>query len=137
MAKQLDPKYVAEFAGTLTLVLVGCGSIALGGLSGGSPAGVLAIGLAFGLTVTAMAYSIGVISGAHLNPAVTAAMWMAGRLPSRDVAGYVIAQFLGAIVGAGILVLIISTKSGANFANLGQNGFGGGTTFVTAVLAEF
>lgn len=134
-----DRKYVAEFAGTLALVLIGCGSIALGGFSGSSPAGIVGIGLAFGLTVTAMAYSIGIVSGAHLNPAVTLAVWVAGRMRASDVPGYIITQFLGALVGAGILVLLISTKTGASFVNLnlGQNGFGAGTTFATALLAEF
>src|SRR5437868_5263817 len=107
MANGLNSKYVAEFAGTLTLVLIGCGSIAIGGFSGSSPAGILSIALAFGLTVTAMAYSIGLISGAHLNPAVTLGVWMAGRLPASSVAGYVIAQCLGAIVGIGVIVLIL------------------------------
>ena len=72
-------KYVAEFIGTLALVLVGCGAIVIGGFGTAFPLGILPIALAFGLTVTAMAYGIGHISGAHLNPAVTVAMWVAGR----------------------------------------------------------
>ena len=137
----LDRRYVAEFAGTLALVLVGCGSVAIGGAGGGTAAGVLTIGVAFGLTVTAMFYSIGQISGAHLNPAVTVAMWAAGRMRDKDVLGYIVAQLLGAIVGAGILVLILWAKTQSISLpglNLGQNGWGaGGYSVTSAVIAEF
>src|SRR5881628_1372150 len=85
-------KYLAEFIGTLALIMVGCGAIAIGGFPAAFPIGILPIALAFGLTVTAMAYGIGHISGAHLNPAVTVSMWVAGRIAPADVIGYIVAQ---------------------------------------------
>jgi aquaporin Z len=120
----IDQKFIAELVGTLALVLVGCGAIAIGG--GGT---ALQIGLAFGLTITAMAYSVGPLSGGHFNPAVTVAMWAAGRTTGWEVLRYVIAQAVGAIIGAGILVAILKGRV-ADFnvigSNLGQNGFGPG-----------
>jgi aquaporin Z len=129
MNRYLDNKYIAEFVGTLALVLVGCGAITIGGFGGAFPLGILPIALAFGLTVTAMAYGIGQISGAHLNPAVTVAMWVAGRIRTEDIAGYVIAQCVGAIVAAGLLVVILKGRQqGWDLAaqGLGQNGWGPG-----------
>src|SRR5215216_3707528 len=120
-------KYVAELIGTLSLVLIGCGAIAIGGFGTAFPVGILPIALAFGLTVTAMAYGIGHISGAHLNPAVTVAMWVAGRIRTEDVLGYIVAQCIGGIVGAGILVVILKGKlTGYDIATagLGQTGWG-------------
>lgn len=138
-SSSMDRRYVAEFAGTLALVLVGCGSIAIGNLAG-APAGVLQIGVAFGLTVTAVAYSIGQISGAHINPAVTFAMWAAGRMNGGDVVRYVIAQCLGGIAGAGILVFILWSKSQSinlTGLNLGQNLYGAGYSVGAVMLVEF
>ena len=139
-----DRRYVAEFVGTLILVLVGCGTIAIGGIAPGAPAGTLSIGLAFGITVAAMVYSIGAVSGAHLNPAVSLAMWAAGRMRAGDLTGYIVAQVLGAIVGAGIIALILYSKTqGLNLstANLGQNNFGpgflGAYPLASALLVEF
>jgi aquaporin Z len=135
----LDNKYLAEFVGTLALVLIGCGAITIGGFGGAFPLGILAIGLAFGLTVTAMAYGIGHISGAHLNPAVTVAMWVAGRIRTEDVAGYIIGQCIGAIVGAGILLLILKgrTQGFDVSAGLGQTSWGPTYGVGAAILAEF
>jgi aquaporin Z len=137
-------KYVAEFIGTLALVLIGCGAIVIGGFGPAFPVGILPVALAFGLTVTAMAYGIGHISGAHLNPAVTVSLWVAGRIRTEDVLGYIVAQFIGAIVGAGILVVILKGKlAGYDIATggLGQNGWGqnylGGYNTAAAVLTEF
>lgn len=124
-----DRRYVAEFVGTLVLVLVGCGTWAITGVTPGTPAGVLTIGLAFGVTLTAMIYSIGSISGSHLNPAVSVAMWAAGRMPAEELPGYIVAQLLGGIVGAGLVALVLYSKTqGLNLAtaNLGQNNFGPG-----------
>lgn len=145
---EIMKKYIAEFIGTATLVLVGCGAIVIGGFGPAWPMGILPVALAFGLAVMAMAYTIGPISGCHINPAVTIAVWSAGRMRSEDVAGYVIAQVLGAIVGAGILLLLLQGKiSGYDLAKggLGQNGWGvgylGGYTmwaaFLTEVIATF
>ena len=96
-----DKRYLAEFVGTLALVLVGCAAITISGFGGAFPLAILPIGLAFGLTVTAMAYGVGPISGAHLNPAVTVSMWVAGRMGAKDAISYIVAQCLGALVGAG------------------------------------
>jgi aquaporin Z len=144
MNRYLDKKYVAEFVGTLALVLVGCGAVTIGGFGGAFPLGILPIALAFGLTVTAMAYGIGQISGAHLNPAVTVAMWVAGRIRTEDIAGYVIAQCIGAIVAAGMLVVILKGRQqGWDLAaqGLGQNGWGpgylGNYSIGAAILVEF
>lgn len=123
-ANFFDQKYIAEFFGTLVLILVGCGSIAIGG---GGPA--LQIGLAFGLAITAMAYSVGAISGGHFNPAVTIAMCAAGRMNCWESVRYIVAQAIGAIVGAGVMVAILKGRE-AGFdvigSNLGQNGYGPG-----------
>jgi aquaporin Z len=134
----MDPRYVAEFIGTLVLVLVGCGSIALGGFAAG-PAGALQVGVAFGLTWTAVTYTIGQSSGAHLNPAITVAMWTAGRANSRDVLRYIVAQCFGAIVGAGILVFVIWAKTGSvslPTLNLGQNVYGAGYGVTSVLIVE-
>ena len=137
-------RYIAEFIGTLALILVGCGAIVVGGFGGAFPLGILPIALAFGLTVTAMAYGIGHISGAHLNPAVTVSLWVAGRIRTEDVAGYIVAQFAGGIVGAGVLVLILKGRlAGYDVAasGLGQTGWGegflGGYGLGAAIGTEF
>lgn len=111
-------KYLAEFIGTLVLVLFACGTAVVVGCDGSNPnASYFMTALAFGLVIVAMAYSIGNISGCHINPAVSIAMLVSKRMSLTDFCGYVIAQFLGAIAGAGILYAI----SGQN-ASLGQNG---------------
>lgn len=110
-------KFVAEFIGTLTLVLFGCGAAVLGA----DNVGQLGIALAFGFAIVAMAYGIGSISGCHVNPAVSLAAFVAGRMSARDMVVYWIAQFLGALAGAGILAAIAGTANG-----LGQNGWGPG-----------
>jgi aquaporin Z len=137
-------KYVAELFGTAMLVLVGCGSVVLGGYGQSFPLGILPVALAFGLTVMAMAYGIGAISGCHINPAVTLGLWAAGRMPTSDVPGYIVAQLVGGIIGAGILYIIAMGKlAGYDIATagLGQNGWGegylGGYGTSSAVLAEF
>lgn len=134
-----DRKYLAEFAGTLALVFVGCASIALGGLSPASPAGPLLIGSAFGLTIAAVFYSIGAASGAHLNPAVTVAMCVAGRMDVPDALGYIVAQLLGAIAGAALLFLILSVRTQTGpITNLGQTtigAYGQNAAIITEFLA--
>ena len=133
-----DKRYLAEFVGTLALVLVGCAAITVSGFGAAFPLAILSIGLAFGLTVTAMAYGIGPISGAHLNPAVTVSMWVAGRMNAKDAIAYIIAQCLGAVVGAGILLVILKGRTqGYNAADgLGQTGWSAYGVWA-AILAEF
>lgn len=110
-------KFVAEFIGTLTLVLFGCGAAVLGG----DYIGQLGIALAFGFAIVAMAYGIGAISGCHVNPAVSLAAFVAGRMTVREMLVYWIAQFLGALAGAGVLATLAGVASG-----LGHNGWGPG-----------
>lgn len=118
-------KYIAEFIGTFTLTLFGCGSAALsGGVDG--VLGVLGISMAFGLSIVAMAYAIGDISGCHINPAVSFAMLLSKRMDAKDFAGYVIAQVIGGIAAAGVLSFIINSSTLGSVAEvgLGANGFG-------------
>lgn len=120
-------KYLCEFIGTAVLVLFGCGTaVVTGGLSGGvglGTLGVFAIAMAFGLSIVAMAYVIGNISGCHINPAVSLAMLINKKMSVKDFAFYVIAQVLGAIAGIGILYAICS-NSNLGVEALGANGFG-------------
>src|SRR4051812_34622045 len=99
-------KALAEFFGTFWLVLGGCGSAVLSAAFPEVGIGLLGVALAFGLTVLTMAYSIGHISGCHLNPAVTVGLWAGGRFPARDIPAYVAAQVVGAIAAAFILYFI-------------------------------
>lgn len=114
-------KYSAEFIGTLVLVLIGCGSAVIAG----KYIGFYGIAFAFGLTVLAMVYAIGNISGCHINPAITVAMWVARKIKGKDAIFYIIAQCIGAIAGAGILWAIASGNVDFSLAanGLGQNGF--------------
>lgn len=111
-------RFTAELIGTLVLVLFGCGAAVLAG----PEVGQLGIALAFGFAIVAMAYGIGPISGCHVNPAVSLAFFVAGRMSAKDMAVHWIAQFIGAVIGAGILAMIAKT----GMANLGQNGWGPG-----------
>jgi aquaporin Z len=124
-------KYIAEFIGTFSLVLFGCGSAVISSVTheGLAGLGVLGIALAFGLAVVAMAYAIGPISGCHINPAISIAMFSAGKLSVQDTIGYIIAQVLGAVAGAGVLYIIAGGKSdftGLPEWGLGSNGWGEG-----------
>ncbi|HPE48759.1 MAG TPA: aquaporin, partial [Hyphomonas sp.] len=135
--------FVAELIGTMTLVLFGCGSAVLAG----GEVGQLGIAFAFGLSIVAMAYGIGPISGCHINPAVSFGAFVAGRLPMKDMLTYWAAQFIGALIAAGILYLIASGRPGYDLAvnGLGQNGWGEGylggygltAAFVFEVVATF
>ena len=115
-------RYLSEFLGTLILVLLGCGTAAFLSASIGT-LGVVAIALAFGLSIVALAYSIGRISGCHVNPAVSLAMWINKKLSAKEFVCYVIAQVLGAFAGAGLLLLIINNTTVGDIG-LGTNGFG-------------
>lgn len=121
----MTKKFTAEFVGTFTLVLFGCGAAVLAGFD---IVGQLGIALAFGLAIVAMAYGIGPISGCHVNPAVSFGLWVAGRMPLKQMWLYWAAQCLGAVAGAGVLYLIASGMDGYSIANgLGQNGYGAGS----------
>jgi aquaporin Z len=128
-------KYVAEFLGTFTLVFIACGVAVV---SGGQ---YLPTALAFGLVVLAMVYTIGPISGCHINPAISVAMLVAGKMKGKDCLMYIIAQFLGAIVGAGILLVIVNGIGSYSLDQngLGQNGYGNdysGYSLAACFLAE-
>ncbi len=99
-------KYIAEFIGTMTLVVLGCGTAMLVGCSSEQGTGYLLTALAFGLTIVGMAYCVGNISGCHINPAVSLGVLMSGGMSSSDFIGYVVAQCLGALTGSGLLAAI-------------------------------
>ena len=133
-------KLVAEFIGTLWLVLGGCGSAVL---AAGYPElgiGFVGVSIAFGLTVVTMAYAIGHISGCHLNPAVSVGLWMGGRFDQKELLPYIISQVLGGIAGAGILYLIASGKPGFELGGFAANGYGayspGGYGMTSALVTE-
>ena len=124
-------KYLCEFIGTAVLVLFGCGSVAIAGQT----LGTLGIALAFGLSIVAMAYVIGNVSGCHINPAVSLAMLINKKMSAKDFICYVIAQFLGAIAGIGILYAIMtSTSLSIDVNGLGANGFGAASSVNISML---
>jgi aquaporin Z len=133
-------KLVAEFFGTLWLVLGGCGSAVLAAGFPDLGIGFAGVALAFGLTVVTMAYAIGHISGCHLNPAVSIGLWMGGRFDGKDLLPYIIAQVMGGIAGAGILYLIVTGKAGAGIGDFAANGYGehspGGYGMTAALVTE-
>lgn len=138
-------KLVAEFIGTLWLVLGGCGSAVLAAGFPEMGIGFVGVSLAFGLTVVTMAYAIGHISGCHLNPAVSIGLWMGGRFDAKDLIPYIIAQVLGGIAGAGILYYIATGQAGFEVGGFAANGFeehspGGysmGAALVTEIVMTF
>lgn len=119
----MTKKLAAEFIGTFTLVLLGCGAAVLAGFG---VIGQEGIAWAFGLSIVAMAYGIGPVSGCHINPAVSFGVWTAGRMNTTEMLGYWAAQCLGAVVGAGVLFLIASGAPDYSIVEngLGQNGYG-------------
>ena len=133
-------KNLAEFIGTFWLVLGGCGSamLAAGFPNGGI--GLLGVSFAFGLTVITIAYSLGHISGAHLNPAVTVGFWISGRISSKEVLPYIVSQVVGGITGAAVLYIIV-TGNGSQIGDFAANGYGehspGKYSMLAAILTEF
>lgn len=117
-------KYIAEFIGTFVLVLVGCGVAAVTGCNGEANGSYVLTALAFGGVIVAMAYSIGNISGCHVNPAVSLGVLINKGMSGRDFVGYVIAQFLGAICGAAVLRGLIGTSLGLGVNGLFQDSVG-------------
>lgn len=134
-------KYIAEFFGTFWLVMGGCGSAVLATAFPDVGIGLLGVSLAFGLTVLTMAYAIGHISGCHLNPAVSVGLWAGGRFPARQLAPYIVAQVIGAVVAGGVLYLIASGKAGFDVSTgFASNGYGehspGGYSLLAGLVTE-
>jgi aquaporin Z len=133
-------KLSGEFLGTFWLVLGGCGSAVLAAAFPVLGIGFVGVSPAFGLTVLTGVYALGPISGGHFNPAVTVGLWAGGRFRGRDVLGYVIAQVLGAIAGAGVLYVIASGKTGWEVGRFAANGYGeyspGGYSLTSALVTE-
>ncbi len=136
-------KYIAEFIGTMTLVVLGCGTAMLVGCSSETGCGYILTALAFGLTIVGMAYCVGNISGCHINPAVSFAVFMNGGMGKNDFAGYVVAQCLGALTGSGILAAIFSVGGVVDltggFGSNGLDGVNGSTTagLIVEILLTF
>ncbi len=132
-------KYTAEFIGTLVLTFMGCGSAVFLGCD--VPGGHLAVALAFGLSIVAMAYVIGGISGCHINPAVSLAMLVSKKLSLSDFLGYAAAQIMGATAGAALLKLIVGLGVADKTGGLGTNGVaavgGAGGAFLVEVVLTF
>ena len=122
-------KYLAECIGTFVLVLFGCGTAVVLGCSAEPNAAYFLTALAFGLVIVAMAYSIGNVSGCHINPAVSIAMLVSGKMSIKDFIGYIIAQFVGAIGGAAVLMAITGQHEA-----LGQNGLYQGNVWLSALV---
>ena len=131
-------KYIAEMIGTMVLVLMGCGSaVFAGSVTGtvGAGVGTVGVALAFGLSVVAMAYAIGGISGCHINPAITLGVFLTGRMNGKDAGMYMIFQVIGAIIGSAILFALVSTGAHDGPTATGSNGFGDGE-MLQAFIAE-
>ena len=133
-------KYFAELVGTFILVLFGVGTAVIAG----NKVGIVGIALAFGLAQAAAIYGMGPVSGGHVNPAVSLGVWMAGRMSAKDMFGYWVGQFAGAILAAAVIWMIASGINGGYnvaAAGLGQDGWGpayqGGYDLAAAVLFEF
>ena len=134
-------KYAAELLGTFWLVLGGCGSAVLAAAFPDVGIGLLGVSLAFGLTVLTMAFAIGHISGCHLNPAVSIGLWAGGRFPAGQLAPYIVAQVVGAVVAGGVLYVIASGQAGFDVsAGFASNGYGehspGGYSMIAALVTE-
>ncbi|MDX8502396.1 MIP family channel protein [Mesorhizobium sp. VK4C] len=132
-------KYICEFVGTFALVFFGCATV----LFMRAEVGLLGVAMAFGLSVVAMAYAIGPISGAHLNPAVSLGFFVSGRMKPNDLIGYVVAQCLGAIVASAVLYVIVEGKGGGydvaanGFAQNGWSGYSATSAFLFEAVATF
>lgn len=126
-------KYLAELIGTMVLVLMGCGSAVFAGTAQPFAAvGTLGVAFAFGLSVVAMVYTIGKISGCHINPAITLGMLVANKISGKDAGMYILFQIIGAIIGSGILY-VLAKDSGSTTTLTGANGY---TNLIPAFVAE-
>ena len=131
-------KYISEMIGTMVLVLMGCGSaVFAGSMAGtvGAGVGTVGVALAFGLSVVAMAYAIGGISGCHINPAITLGVFLTGRMNGKDAGMYMLFQVIGAIIGSAILFALVSTGAHDGPTATGSNSFGDGE-MLQAFIAE-
>jgi aquaporin Z len=133
-------KLSAEFLGTFWLVFGGCGSAVLAAAFPEVGIGLLGVAFAFGLTVLTMAYTVGGISGAHFNPAVSVGLTVAGKFPASSLVPYIVAQVVGAVAAAAVLYLIASGKAGFQAGGFASNGYGelspGGYSLTAALVAE-
>lgn len=133
-------KLVAEFIGTMWLVLGGCGSAVLAAAFPELGIGFVGVSIAFGLTVLTMIYAVGHISGAHFNPAVSVGLWVGGRFDKKELLPYIAAQVLGALAGAAILYTIASGQPGFETGAFASNGYGelspGGFSMISVLIAE-
>ena len=131
-------KYMAEMVGTMVLVLVGCGSAIFAGNAAGAVSagvGTLGVAFAFGLAVVAMAYTIGGISGCHINPAITLGVWLSGRMSGKDAGMYMLFQVIGAVIGSAVLWLLVSSGTHNGPTATGCNSYADGM-MLQAFLAE-
>lgn len=131
-------KYLAEMVGTMVLVLLGCGSaVFAGSVAGtvGAGVGTIGVALAFGLSVVAMAYTIGGISGCHINPAVTLGVTLSGRMPFKEALMYMLFQVIGAFIGSAVLYALVSAGAHDGPTMTGANSFGDGE-MLQAFIAE-
>jgi len=132
--------YLAEFIGTFWLVLGGCGAAMLSAKFPEIGIGLVGVSLAFGLTVLTIAYSLGHVSGAHLNPAVTIGFWASGRLDVNKILPYIVSQIAGGIAGAAVLYVIV-TGNGSAIGEFAANGYGehspGKYSMQAAIVTEF
>ena len=130
-------RLLAEAIGTFWIVFAGCGSAVLGAAFPQLGIGVYGVSMAFGLTVVTMLYAIGHVSGGHLNPAVSVGLMIAKRFPASEVPGYIAAQVVGAILGAGVLYLIASGRVGFVPGGFASNGYGEHSPGGYSLLAGF
>ena len=132
--------YLAEFIGTFWLVFCGCGSAMLAAAFPGVGIGLVGVSFAFGLTVLTIAYSLGHVSGAHLNPAVTIGFWASGSIGADKVLPYIASQIAGAILGAAVLYIIV-TGNGSAIGDFAANGYGehspGKYNMLAGIVTEF
>ena len=131
-------KYIAEMIGTMVLVLIGCGSAVFSGAVAGavgSGVGTLGVAMAFGLAVVAMAYTIGGVSGCHINPAITLGVFMSGRMSGKEAGMYMVFQVIGALIGSTIIYSLLATGAHGGPTVTGANGFADGEMW-QAFIAE-
>jgi len=128
-------KYIAEMIGTMVLVLLGCGSAVFNG-GCGTPAQVLMVATAFGLSVVAMAHAIGGVSGCHINPAITLGVFASGKMSGKDAVMYILFQIIGAFIGSAILYCLTSGIDMGYATTTGANACADGVSSVAGFLAE-